>query len=56
MISKKSARFTLIFLFILFSPTFLFAQNQNLTILCVAAHPDDEDGATLAYYSLIEGI
>lgn len=31
-----------------------FSQN-NFTIMCVAAHPDDEDGATLAYYSKIKG-
>ncbi|HJY63115.1 MAG TPA: PIG-L family deacetylase, partial [Ignavibacteria bacterium] len=29
--------------------------RTNLTLLCVAAHPDDEDGATLAYYSKIMG-
>lgn len=45
----------LIVLLAFFSPAFLFSQSQNLTILCVAAHPDDEDGATLAYYSLIKG-
>jgi LmbE family N-acetylglucosaminyl deacetylase len=37
----------------------LYSQNNNInsdfTILCVAAHPDDEDGATLAYYSKIKG-
>lgn len=33
----------------------LFSQQSNFTILCVAAHPDDEDGATLAYYSKIKG-
>ena len=24
--------------------------ERTLVLLCVAAHPDDEDGATLAYY------
>jgi LmbE family N-acetylglucosaminyl deacetylase len=43
-----------LFFFFLFSLS-LFAQSSNYTILCVAAHPDDEDGATLAYYSLIKG-
>lgn len=43
-----------IFFFFLFSLS-SFSQSQNYTILCVAAHPDDEDGATLAYYSLIKG-
>lgn len=46
-------------LLIAFVLTFLFQiafpQNSNLTLLCVAAHPDDEDGATLAYYSKILG-
>jgi LmbE family N-acetylglucosaminyl deacetylase len=32
-----------------------FCQNSKMTILCVAAHPDDEDGATLAYYSKLMG-
>src|SRR4030095_2657543 len=31
-----------------------YSQN-NFTILCIAAHPDDEDGATLAYYSKLKG-
>ncbi|RPI15786.1 MAG: PIG-L family deacetylase [Ignavibacteriae bacterium] len=31
------------------------AEKSNLTLLCIAAHPDDEDGATLAYYSKIKG-
>jgi len=33
----------------------VYSQNSNFTILCIAAHPDDEDGATLAYYSRIKG-
>jgi LmbE family N-acetylglucosaminyl deacetylase len=33
-----------------------FIGNVNAqTILCVAAHPDDEDGAALAYYSKLKG-
>jgi LmbE family N-acetylglucosaminyl deacetylase len=35
-------------------PSILFAQS-NFTILSIAAHPDDEDGATLAYYSKLKG-
>ena len=46
--------FSSLFLFLTLTSS-LFAQNSNLTILCVAAHPDDEDGATLAYYSKIKG-
>ncbi|MCI0448872.1 MAG: PIG-L family deacetylase [Chlorobi bacterium] len=41
----------LLFVFISLS---VFSQNSNFTILCIAAHPDDEDGATLAYYSRIK--
>jgi hypothetical protein len=43
----------ILFLLILFIP--LYSQNSNFTILCVAAHPDDEDGAVLAYYSKLKG-
>ena len=43
----------LLFLFLVISLS--FSQNQNLTILCVAAHPDDEDGATLAFFSKLYG-
>lgn len=32
-----------------------YAQDHKFTIMCVAAHPDDEDGATLAYYSKLYG-
>ena len=42
-------------LLILFLPVLIFAQGSNFTIMCVAAHPDDEDGATLAYYSKLMG-
>ena len=34
-------------------------ENNNkpgLVLLCVAAHPDDEDGATLAYYTNLKGV
>ncbi len=46
-----------LFLFLLLTlfTTLTFCQTSNLTLLCVAAHPDDEDGATLAYYSKIMG-
>ncbi len=47
-------KITLIFLFLFYSLS-SFSQSSNLTILCVAAHPDDEDGAALAYYSQIKG-
>lgn len=43
------------FLFLILIPLSLYSQNSNLTIMCVAAHPDDEDGATLAYYSKLKG-
>src|SRR5438876_9671083 len=43
------------FLFFLLITLSLYSQNSILTILCVAAHPDDEDGATLAYYSKLYG-
>lgn len=55
MIRNKFVRSAFIILIVLFSPAFLFSQDANLTILCVAAHPDDEDGGTLAYYSLLKG-
>jgi LmbE family N-acetylglucosaminyl deacetylase len=55
MTSNKYVRhFFFILLFFSFS-SFLLAQDTNLTLLCVASHPDDEDEAALAYYSLIEG-
>src|SRR4030095_11496707 len=43
------------FLLLLSLPFYVFSQNSAFTILCVAAHPDDEDGATLAYYSKLKG-
>lgn len=30
--------------------------ETDLRLMCVAAHPDDEDGATLAYYRMLHGI
>ena len=30
--------------------------TNNTTILCLAAHPDDEDGATLSYYRKRYGV
>jgi len=48
-----SKRYSVLLLFLLFT-TSLFSQSSNLTILCVAAHPDDEDGATLAYYTKLK--
>ena len=29
---------------------------QALTLMCLSAHPDDEDGTTLAYYSKLRGV
>lgn len=55
MFRNKIAKYAFIIFLVLFSPVLLFAQDTNLTLLCVAAHPDDEDGVTLAYYSLIKG-
>ena len=48
-------RFLYRLLFVVLIPLSLYSQNSNFTILCVAAHPDDEDGATLAYYSKLKG-
>jgi len=39
----------------LLSLIFFTAYGNAQTILCVAAHPDDEDGAALAYYSKLKG-
>lgn len=36
-------------------PAFVTAQEPTFTILCLAAHPDDEDGAALAYYRHLYG-
>lgn len=30
--------------------------QTDLRLMCVAAHPDDEDGATLAYYRMLHGV
>lgn len=30
--------------------------GNDFRMMCVAAHPDDEDGATLAYYRMIHGV
>ncbi len=30
--------------------------ETDLRLMCVAAHPDDEDGATLSYYRMLHGI
>lgn len=34
-----------------FVPISLFAQENSFVLMGLAAHPDDEDGATLAYYT-----
>lgn len=49
----KKAIFVL-FLFLIGSVS-LYSQEPTFTILCLAAHPDDEDGATLAYYKHLYG-
>ncbi|MBI5215144.1 MAG: PIG-L family deacetylase [Ignavibacteriae bacterium] len=36
--------------------TFAQSNSPTLTLLSLSAHPDDEDGATLAYYSKIKGV
>ena len=46
--------FFVLFLF-LFGSNFLYSQEPTFTILCLAAHPDDEDGATLAFYRYLYG-
>jgi LmbE family N-acetylglucosaminyl deacetylase len=33
-----------------------FSDKSNLVLMCVSAHPDDEDGATLAYYTHIRHV
>ena len=45
----------LLLILILVFPAILQAQEPTFTILCLAAHPDDEDGATLAYYRYLHG-
>ncbi len=32
------------------------ATDEDLVLMCVSAHPDDEDGATLAYYTHVKNI
>lgn len=44
-------KFLLAFLFV---PISLFAQENSLVLMGLAAHPDDEDGATLAYYAKLK--
>ncbi|MCS6989985.1 MAG: PIG-L family deacetylase [Chloroherpetonaceae bacterium] len=36
-------------------PASLLAQDSSLVLMGLAAHPDDEDGATLAYYAKLKG-
>lgn len=50
----KSNKFYILFILFLFIPASILSQ-ESFTILCAAAHPDDEDGATLAYYSKLKG-
>jgi LmbE family N-acetylglucosaminyl deacetylase len=52
MLRKSSLLLLLFFSFI--TAHNVFSQNSNFTILCIAAHPDDEDGATLAYYTRLK--
>jgi LmbE family N-acetylglucosaminyl deacetylase len=45
------------FLLTLFlAPISLFAQENSLVLMGLAAHPDDEDGATLAYYAKVKNV
>jgi hypothetical protein len=50
---NTSIKRSIVLILLIFSSV-LFSQ-ENFTILCAAAHPDDEDGATLAYYSKLKG-
>jgi LmbE family N-acetylglucosaminyl deacetylase len=52
---SKLKRFSYKLVFLLFLTSSLVFSQENFTILCAAAHPDDEDGATLAYYSKLKG-
>ena len=45
----------LILILFLLLPVLTAAQEPEYTILCLAAHPDDEDGAALAYYKYLYG-
>lgn len=42
-------------LFLLAFPASLLAQDSSFVLMGLAAHPDDEDGATLAYYAKLKG-
>lgn len=46
-------KFILVILLLL--PVTILSQEPSFTILSIAAHPDDEDGATLAYYRYLYG-
>jgi len=48
-------RYPSILLIFAFLSNLAYAQTSSLTLLCLAAHPDDEDGAALVYYSKIKG-
>lgn len=45
----------LIFFLLLLFPVTALSQEPTFTIMCIAAHPDDEDGAALAYYRYLYG-
>jgi LmbE family N-acetylglucosaminyl deacetylase len=45
----------LIFFLLLLFPVTILSQEPTFTIMCIAAHPDDEDGAALAYYKYLYG-
>ncbi|MFZ1081680.1 MAG: PIG-L family deacetylase [Candidatus Kryptoniota bacterium] len=47
---------SLSFSFTAFGKSRPISNKENLVLLCVSAHPDDEDGATLAYYARIKNV
>lgn len=46
----------LLLIFLSFIPFGLSAEEKSLVVMGLAAHPDDEDGATLAYYANIKRV
>jgi LmbE family N-acetylglucosaminyl deacetylase len=47
---------SLSFPFAAFSKSQSTSGKDNLVLMCLSAHPDDEDGATLAYYAHVKNI
>ncbi len=58
----KGKRLFILLIFLFVSPRNTYAQEEDskirpsLVLMSLSAHPDDEGGATLAYYSKIKGI